>query len=503
MMVMPEFLTALIDFISRDQALVQIMVTLSILVFGHLGVKIVKFAGRKTWVLNREDVTKKQVAKRQEIIKYTGYLLDAAVILVALVYLDAGITQDMSEQLATFLPQVLSAALIVLLGIIIIQLITRLGENFLRRVGMQKYLKEIGFSVGAVNIISGALKVFLYVILLQITLAELGIGDGFINELIFASSWAAAFLVAALVFYSSKDLLVNLAAGIYLKNSENVRPGEEVTIDGEKAEIRNVSLFSTSLDTKTGHTVISPNKEIADLNLKFKRSKNDLGTLEEITSYFVAQNSEYTVAASIEMALEIFGYRKSQKSLMESIEEANPETIIDSIEDTTNNEVRAAFVEEEKMTDTSGEFKTWFNDGALVLPKVDRSEIFSEEEDISYILSVAVEEDELLMIDPSPERGGVYFVGREKLHKAMTKTDESGYIVLAPEGTTAHWRIKNELIYSDKTYYDELSKTLESRLVKIMRQGRLLKDSMPSSVDKYLDKWRENREVTRLWSPED
>jgi len=503
-MVMTEFLTALFDFIGRDQAMIQIMVTLVILLLGHLGVKTLKLGARKVWIVNTEKVTKKQVKKRQDILKYAGYLLDAGVILVALTYLDAGVTQELSEQMATFLPQLLSAALIVLLGIIIIQLITRLGENFLMKIGLQNYLKEIGFSVGAVKIISGALKAFLYLILLQITLTELGVGESFANELIYASSWAAAFLIAASVFYGSKDLLVNIAAGIYLKNSENVRPGEEVTIDGEKAEIRNVSLFSTSLDTKTGHTLISPNKEIAENNLTFKRSKNDLGTLEEITSYFVAQKSEYNVAASLEMALEIFGYRKSQENIAKKTEEDDsPETIITTIEEITNNEVNAAFVEEDKITEISGELKTWFNDGALVIPRLDKSEIFSDEEETSYILSVAVEENEILMIDPSPHSGGVYFVGKEKLHNSMKEAENGGYIVLAPEGTTAHWRIKNDLIYSDKNYYEELSKTLESRLLKITRRGRLLKDSMPSSVDSYLDKWRENREVTRLWSPED
>ncbi len=79
-----------------------------------------------------------------------------------------------------------------------------------------------------------------------------------------------------------------------------------------------------------------------------------------------------------------------------------------------------------------------------------------------------------------------------------------GYIVLAPKGTTAHWRIKNDLIYADKSIYDELSKTLETRLRKIMRQGRILKNSTPNSMKKYLEKWsrEDDQKLTRVWKPE-
>ncbi len=502
MITMVEFLTPLIDFISRDQAAVKIIVTLLILTTGHLTVKAFKLFIKKTWIKKKKSENKKQIKRQQENLKYTGYLLDSIVILAALIYLDTGITQDLSQQLATFLPQILSAALIVLLGVIVIQLVTRAGEKSMKRAGLQNYLREIGFSISAVNIISKLIKAFLYLILIQITLSELGIGETFANELIHASSWAAAFLAAALIFYGFKDLFVNLAAGIYLKNSENIRPGEEVEIEGEKTEIRRLSLFSTSLDTKTGQTIISPNKEIAESRISFKRTKNDLNTLEEITSYFTSEDSDSTLPASLEMTLEIFGYRKNQQEIKKNIKGEEAEEVTKAVREMTNNEVKSAFVESHKITDVSNEFKTWFNDGALTITELDRSELFSEESGSSHVLSLAVEEDEILVVDPSTMNGGVYFVSKERFQKAV-QTSSAGYFVLAPEGTTAHWRIKNNLIYSDKNYYDEISKTLESRLVKIMRKGRLLRDAMPASVDKYIANWQKNGEVTHLWSPEE
>jgi hypothetical protein len=205
------------------------------------------------------------------------------------------------------------------------------------------------------------------------------------------------------------------------------------------------------------------------------------------------------------MALEILGYRKEQPELLEKIgDHPEPEKVMESIEDVTEGEIKTAFVEEEKVTDVAAEFKTWFNDGALAIPKFDKESLFPESGRSEYALALGVEGHEILIADPSSKKGGVYYIDREKLRNAMKNLeDKRGYLILAPEGTTAHWRIKNDLLYSDKDYYEELSKTLEARLTKIMRRGRVMEDAMPEPVSNYLEKWQAQGDVTRLWSPEE
>ncbi|MFB6215708.1 MAG: hypothetical protein ABEJ72_01885, partial [Candidatus Aenigmatarchaeota archaeon] len=210
---MVEFLSSLLNFIGRDQAIVKIIVTLLILVFGHLAVKIVKIVTRKLWVSSKEELTKKQVINRQESIRYLGYIGEAAVIALSLIYLNVGVTEQVFLHIADFLPKALSASLIAVLGVIGIKLVSKIGENFLRSSGVQTYFKEIGLSRNAVKLIAGAFRAFLYLLLLQVTLDTLGIGDTFVRELITASSWAAAFMFAALIVYGFKDLFENFAAG--------------------------------------------------------------------------------------------------------------------------------------------------------------------------------------------------------------------------------------------------------------------------------------------------
>lgn len=503
---MAEFLGPLVNFLGTEQASIRIIVTLLILVFGHIGVRLTREVGRKFWITGQEDLNRKRLSDRQETLKYASYLLDAGVIVVALVYLNQGFTNTFFTQLAEFLPQLLSAILIGILGIIAIQLLAKLGENFLRTVGAPTYLREVGLSQNSVKVVAALIKSFLYLILLQIALTQLGIGDTFIRELVNASSWAAAFLVAGLLFYGFKDLFQNYAAGIYLKNSRLVRPGEEVKLgDNERGEIRDTSLLSTLVETDKGYTIMAPNAKIMNSELRFKRTKNDVETLEDMKNYFVAQHPAYCGPASMEMALDIFGFSHDQDEIGEKAntteeEGTEVEDLMETTEKLTDDEVKCSFIEYDKISDLKDEFKTWFNDGALVIPNFYKPELFPDATTGHYVLSVGVEGDEILVVDPSAKSGGVYYVNSNRLYDAMgDHGHKRGYIVVAPEGTTAYWRIKNDLTYSEKTYYDELSKTLENRLRKLIRQGKLLRNVMPNSVEDYMDDWHSREKITRIW----
>ncbi|MFB6147363.1 MAG: C39 family peptidase [Candidatus Nanohaloarchaea archaeon] len=499
---------------SGEDALLRVLFTLVILVFGHIGVKLFQRLSRWTWITRQQELSKKEVEDRHETLQYISYFLDGAIVVFGLLYLNTGITSQMTANFVEFLPRLLSAILVGILGVIAINLSVKFGSEFLEVLGVHAYFREVGLSRNALKLLSGMIRAFLYLLLLQIALEQVGIGGTFIDQFVNASSWAVAFLAAGLLFYGFKDLFTNFAAGVYLKNSRLVRPGEEVKMDEETAEIKEISLFSTTLDTDTGYTLVTPNSEVMDSDIRFKRTKSDIDTLEDMKSYFVAQHPAYCGPASMEMALDIFGYRHDQDEIGEksdTTEETGTdrEKLMEAVEELTDNEVRTAYVEYEKITDLSDEFKAWFNEGALIVPNFYKPELFPEANTGHYVLSAGVEGDEVLVVDPSGHTGsgGVYYVDDQRLYDAMgDHGHKRGYIVVAPEGTTAHWRIENDLIYSDKNYYDELSKTLETRLRKLLRQGSLLKNVMPSSIQDYLQDWQGRDRVTRVWnsgSPEE
>ncbi|MFB6209389.1 MAG: mechanosensitive ion channel domain-containing protein [Candidatus Nanohaloarchaea archaeon] len=495
-----------VDFLSSASPLMEAVVALSILVLGHTAVKIIQYVLKTFTTRRRGNLTKKDVEKRLEAVRYLGHILDSGIIILALLYLNAGIDSGTVEQLISFIPEMLSAILAVILGFLVINISTKVGSDFIRNIGVQEYFRNIGLSKSSFRLVGILVKGFLYLVLLQITLAEIGIGDTFVSEMVTASSWAVAFLIAGLLFFGFKDLFQNYAAGIYLKNSQLIRSGEEIKLQEEKGEIGNISLFSTDIKTETGYNLVTPNKQVMESRIKLKRTKSDLETLEDITSYFVTQDPKYCGPASAEMALEIFGYSHDQRKIGEEAdigeEGVDENDLMEAIEDLTDGEVRTAWVGHEKITDLADEYKSWFNDGALIVSNFFKPEIFPGAKRGHFVLSIGVEGDEILNLDPSGKNGGVYYVDSDTLRDAMGEHGHRrGYIVVAPEGTTAHWRIKKDLIYAEKTLYEELSKTLESRLRKIMRKGRLLKNSTPEPLEEYMEEWNSGERLTRVWKP--
>jgi hypothetical protein len=507
-MALPELLTNLA---SGQENLFKTLVTIGILISGHITARLTGAIIRKIWMVKEDNLTKKTIEKRYETSQDIVYFADAVVIGLALFYINSGLTSSLTQQLTSSLPNILSVVLVGLLGIIGINLTTRLGSTFIGSMGLRTYLKEMGLSKSSVKILSTGIKAFLYLVVIQIVLQRLGIGDTFLTRAITASAYATVFVLAGLIFWGFKDIFKNLAAGFYLKNTRLVRPGEKVYLEDESGKIKGIDLFSTEIETDGGYRMITKNSKVMDADLKFKRTQSDVETLEDMKEYFIAQDPSYCGPASVEMALSIFGYRYSQEEIgnisdTEVGEGTMPDDLIKATESLTDGEVHAEYVEYEKVTDLADEFKVWFNDGALIIPNFAKPVLFPQADTAHYSLCVGVEGDELLMVDPSADTvsGGVYYADSGEMLEAMAEFEgrSRGYLVIAPEDTTAYWRISKGLLYADETFYDQLNKNMELQLRRILRQGRILKNVLPDQLEEYIDNWEKDEKVDRLWKPE-
>lgn len=499
------------ELMTGQGALFKTLVTLGLLIGGHIIVKVTTTVFRKAWMTRGDNLTKKAIQRRYNTVQNISYILDAVVIAVALLYLNAGLTTELTENITQSLPDVFSVLLIGILGIILVNFVTKFASGFLNRVGTRNYLREAGLSKNATYLMSLGVKGFLYLIVIQIVLEQLGIGNTFLNNAITASAYAAVFMLAALIFWGFKDLSRNLAAGIYLKNSRLVRPGEKVYLDGESGKIRDIDLFSTEVETDNGYRMLTQNSRVMDADMKFKDTQSDIETLEDVKRHFTAQDPSYCGPASAEMALSIFGYRYSQETIGEMCGTevgtgTMPDDLIKSVESLTDGEVRVAYVEYDKITDLADEFKAWFNDGALIIPNFAKPVLFPKANTAHYSLCVGVEGDDLLIVDPSADTvsGGVYYADSGEMLEAMGEFEgrSRGYLVVAPEDTTAYWRIDRGLIYSDKSFYDEINKNMELQLRRILRQGRILKNVLPEDLQNYLERWKKDEKVGRVWKPD-
>ncbi len=493
--------------------LVKVIVSLLILLVGYLVgktlIKIVKSGYR--YFGNKEMIEKiKQRGKRP--YKYLEYCVSVVTISLALIYLNSSATNQLFVEVLQSVPSVLTAVLVFILGFLVVKLLMDLLTGFIETLGIKRYARDLGLSPKMVSGFFKAIEVFLYLVVLEISVIQLGVSSEIIGTTLTAASYGAVAVIGLLLFFGFKDIVQNYAAGIYLKSSEILKPGKKVKFEEESGEIRDISSFGTTIATDTGYFMLAPNKDLMDKKVMFKRVKADIETLEDIKSYFVSQEPSYCGPASIEMALAMFGYDISQERIAgESGTEqpggVKPQPLIDAVEKLTNGEVRGAFVEYDNITGLAEEFKIWFNDDALIIPNFAKTVLFPDADTAHYSLSLGVEGDELLIVDPSAHTvsGGVYYVDGSEMLDAMSEHQgrERGYLVLAPKGTTAYWRIKNDLIYCDTGKYEQLSKSLEMQLGRIMRRGRILKDVMPEQVEEFLGKWRGGERVDRVWKPRD
>ena len=509
-------LSQLAGFLTAEALPIRLTVALLILVLGHLLVRLYRNGITSLLIERKENANRKTLQRIRGKIQYSVYVLNASVIAAALFYLNADVSREIYSGFIGALPNILSIVLILILGVIGVNIVTKLATDFFKTVGFRSYIRNAGVSQEILQVSEMILKGILYLMILQFILTQANLAESTIQEFVTAASWALALLLAGLLFYGFKDLFQNLAAGLYLKNSRAVRPGEQIKFGQETGELQNVSTFSTEIDTQDGYSLMAQNREIMSSHFKFKKSKSDLDTLEEIIQYFVTDKDGYSGPASMEMALDILGYSVKQEEFAEKATESSKdedsneeesdskteiteEDLMKTVGNITENEVLTAWVETDHISDVGDEFKTWFNDGGLVVPKFDKSKVLPSEEGSEYAVVVGVEGTEVLVIDPSRSSGGVYYINKDRLLDAM---EDHGYIVLAPVGTRSEWRVKNDLIYSDKSYYDELSKNLENRLRKIVRQGSILKDVMPEQVQKYTEEWKSDEKVSRVWKPE-
>ena len=237
-----------------------------------------------------------------------------------------------------------------------------------------------------------------------------------------------------------------------------------------------------------------------------------MDTLEKIKSYYIEQKPSFCGPASASMVLKIFGYNESQSKIGELSNAqvgvgTHPSSLIKVAQDITQNKVKGAWVDVSHITDLKDEIRLWLSEGALIIIDYKKNILFPESKTAHYSVCVAVEGDELVVLDPSGKKGGVYLADAEKVYLGMDTYSElikgkRGYIVLAPEGTTAFYRIEEGLIYSDPSLYKDLRNKLKSELYRITEKTELLETVLPLRVKNFIKKWREKDRIARLWKPE-
>ncbi|TMM30502.1 mechanosensitive ion channel [Polaribacter aestuariivivens] len=154
------------------------------------------------------------------------------------------------ETIAEYLPKVLMALAILIIGLIAIKIIVSTIKKILVKrevdVSLQKFL---------ISLLGWSLKILLFVTVI----AKLGV-----ETTSFAAILAAAGLAIGLALQGS---LANFAGGVLIMIFKPIKIGDFIEAQGESGTVKEIEIFTTKLNTPDNKEIIIPNGALSNGNI--------------------------------------------------------------------------------------------------------------------------------------------------------------------------------------------------------------------------------------------
>ncbi|RMF05460.1 hypothetical protein D6764_04635 [Candidatus Woesearchaeota archaeon] len=444
---------------------------------------------------------------------YTYAIMTTAVVL-SLIVLRFDVYSLIIDALSRQLPLLLTGVLLLILVVIIVRFLIFFVELFLRRSGLREMLEEQGRG-GVLNAFLSVVRFVLYVSLILVSLRILGFG---ISSALSTLGWFVLpvfVFFLALLFVALKNFAENLAYGLYVNSASLLKRGEIIKIRELEGEIKDVRSQGVLLETSDGYSVFILYRQLFKNFVHFKKVAEHLDTLEKIKEKFVAQKPSYCGPASLSAVLKIFGYDVPQEKIgamakTEVGKGTHPNELIRVARKLTNDDVIGVWIDVDKIYSLRDELKAWLHEGAIPILDFKKSALFPDAKTAHYVVCLAVQGDDLLIMDPNVSRGGIYFVDYRKMQQGMNTYSEliggkRGYLVFAKRGTEAYYRIENGLTYADADLYTRLNSKLRKELESIVRKALRVESVLPKQVKKLIDDFqkeeKKREKVARVWKP--
>lgn len=436
-------------------------------------------------------------------------------ILLALWVLSVNIQTESFIHIYSYAPSIISAVLLFVLLTLLINLIIFIIKNFLNGSGVQNILTEYGNEY-VVSVVLFVARIVLYVAGILIILEISGFDTQDFTRIIGYVVYPILIFLLILLLIGLRDVVRNIINGYYFKSKHMVRIGEYIQIDGHQVKV--VESYSTGLvaQKNDGYRTFIPFTKIMEQGVAFKKVDNEFMNLNKIKDIFTAQMPSYCGPASASMILKVFGYEISQEQIGEKAKTiipkkgepggTKPDVLIKVVGSLTKNEVNGTWIDADHISDLKTELKSWLSEGALVIIDYKKSYLFPEALKAHYSVCLSIDGDELLILDPSSKKGGVYYVDYRRVYAGMDTYSEliggkRGYIVFAPDGTPAYDRIKRGLVFMDAKLQDKISKNLFKRLEKIHNSASKIEKVLPKRVKSFLEKESKSEKIARIWDP--
>lgn len=192
------------------------------------------------------------------LLKYAIYL---GTIIVISDTAKITIIRDMLLIVWNYLPNIIAALLILVLGAMIAQIVGGIVKLSAKTSGLDDLFKEAGSVFLPSSLISLFFKYFIYLVSITIALTQLGFQTLLLTVIVGAVALVVTLFVFSLLFFGIKDMLPDIFAGIFIRSSGFVKLGEKLGIEGFKGKVIKVGLLVTTIQNKN-ETLKVPNSRI-------------------------------------------------------------------------------------------------------------------------------------------------------------------------------------------------------------------------------------------------
>lgn len=153
------------------------------------------------------------------------------------------------ESIIVFLPKVVTSVIIMLVGFMVADTLQNAVHNTLKNLDLD-YAKPLS------NILFG----FVFVIVLTVSLSQLGIETELLNSSVKIILGALGLAAAVALGLGLRTLAKAVVSGVYARDIYKV--GTEIEIDGELAKVAGVGPVTTKLQRQDGGFIMVPNEEL-------------------------------------------------------------------------------------------------------------------------------------------------------------------------------------------------------------------------------------------------
>lgn len=152
----------------------------------------------------------------------------------------------------SYLPKVIGAVAILVLGFIIAGALAEIVGRGIKGAGVDKVAAGVGIKTSLGDTAESAVRYFLYIIVLLISLRTLEVSSDILNWLFTIGVAAALFAGAAILVISAKDIAPNVAAGVFIDSNKTLKTGQKIKFRQYSGTVESIGITHTAIKTKGG-----------------------------------------------------------------------------------------------------------------------------------------------------------------------------------------------------------------------------------------------------------